>query len=82
MQVDNHIAELTVRETLDFAARVLGVGHKEGAQLGRPLCHLPPCVPESPHEARCPVTALLQDPYSLCNTLVSQRGLGRDDAGH
>ncbi|CAL8462536.1 g2069 [Coccomyxa elongata] len=27
-QVDNHIAELTVRETLDFAARVLGVGHK------------------------------------------------------
>ncbi|CAK0753548.1 hypothetical protein CVIRNUC_002229 [Coccomyxa viridis] len=28
-QVDNHIAELTVRETLDFAARVLGVGHKE-----------------------------------------------------
>ena len=32
VQVDNHIAELTVRETLDFAARVLGVGHKEGAQ--------------------------------------------------
>lgn len=29
-QVDNHIAELTVRETLDFAARVLGVGHKAG----------------------------------------------------
>ncbi len=33
MQVDNHVAELTVRETLDFAARVLGVGHKEGAGL-------------------------------------------------
>ena len=32
VQVDNHIAELTVRETLDFAARVLGVGHKQGAQ--------------------------------------------------
>ncbi len=30
LQVDNHIAELTVRETLDFAARVLGVGHKAG----------------------------------------------------
>ena len=25
-QVDNHIAELTVRETLDFAARVQGAG--------------------------------------------------------
>ena len=31
MQVDNHVAELTVRETLDFGARVLGVGHKDGA---------------------------------------------------
>ncbi|KAK9861391.1 hypothetical protein WJX84_002559, partial [Apatococcus fuscideae] len=29
-QVDNHIAELTVRETLDFAARCQGVGHKAG----------------------------------------------------
>jgi ABC-type multidrug transport system ATPase subunit len=28
--VDNHIAELTVRETLDFAARVQGAGF--GAQ--------------------------------------------------
>ena len=34
VQVDNHIAELTVRETLDFAARVLGVGHKSGAYFG------------------------------------------------
>ena len=41
VQVDNHIAELTVRETLDFAARVLGVGHKEGAQLGQPLLESP-----------------------------------------
>ena len=30
LQVDNHIAELTVRETLDFAARCQGVGHKAG----------------------------------------------------
>lgn len=30
-QVDNHIAELSVRETLDFAARVQGAGF--GAQL-------------------------------------------------
>ena len=37
-QVDNHIAELTVRETLDFAARVLGVGHKAGA-FAVPLRH-------------------------------------------
>jgi ABC-type multidrug transport system ATPase subunit len=29
-QDDNHQAELTVRETLDFAARCLGVGHKQG----------------------------------------------------
>ncbi|KAF6262509.1 ATP-binding cassette transporter [Scenedesmus sp. NREL 46B-D3] len=28
-QDDNHQAELTVRETLDFAARCLGVGHKQ-----------------------------------------------------
>ena len=26
-QVDNHIAELTVRETLDFAARAQGAGY-------------------------------------------------------
>lgn len=29
-QVDQHIGALTVRETLDFAARCQGVGHKEG----------------------------------------------------
>lgn len=29
-QVDEHQAELTVRETLDFAARCLGTGHKQG----------------------------------------------------
>jgi hypothetical protein len=27
LQMDNHIAELTVRETLDFAAGVQGSGH-------------------------------------------------------
>ena len=49
MQVDNHIAELTVRETLDFAARVLGVGHKEGGQPRKAWCSLPPCVVRCPH---------------------------------
>ena len=29
-QNDNHIGELTVRETLDFAARCQGVGYKYG----------------------------------------------------
>ena len=29
-QNDLHIAELTVRETLDFAARCQGIGHKAG----------------------------------------------------
>lgn len=29
-QVDNHIGELTVRETLDFAAQVQGTGYKYG----------------------------------------------------
>lgn len=29
-QTDNHIGELTVRETLDFAARCQGVGYKYG----------------------------------------------------
>jgi ABC-type transport system involved in cytochrome c biogenesis ATPase subunit len=33
-QDDNHQAELTVRETLDFAARCLGVGHKQGEHSG------------------------------------------------
>lgn len=32
-QVDNHIAELTVRETLDFAARVQGAGFGESSKL-------------------------------------------------
>lgn len=32
-QVDEHQAELTVRETFDFAARCLGVGHKQGEGL-------------------------------------------------
>ena len=30
-QNDLHQAELTVRETLDFAARCQGIGHKAGA---------------------------------------------------
>ncbi|KAL3696501.1 hypothetical protein R1sor_010577 [Riccia sorocarpa] len=36
-QVDNHIGELTVRETLDFSARVQGVGYKNEmiAELAR-----------------------------------------------
>jgi ABC-type multidrug transport system ATPase subunit len=36
-QVDNHLAELTVRETFDFASRCQGVGHKaeELAELER-----------------------------------------------
>lgn len=29
-QTDNHIGELTVRETLDFAVRCQGVGYKQG----------------------------------------------------
>jgi hypothetical protein len=33
-QDDNHQAELTVRETLDFAARCLGVAHKQGEPTG------------------------------------------------
>ncbi len=31
MQVDSHLPELTVRETLDFASRVQGPGRKRGA---------------------------------------------------
>jgi hypothetical protein len=31
-QTDEHQAELTVRETFDFAARCLGVGHKQGEE--------------------------------------------------
>ena len=32
-QTDTHLAELTVRETFDFAARCQGTGHKAGALL-------------------------------------------------
>lgn len=34
-QNDKHIGELTVRETLDFAAQCQGVGDKEGALWGK-----------------------------------------------
>jgi hypothetical protein len=33
-QTDTHIGELTVRETFDFAARVQGVGAREGTCPG------------------------------------------------
>lgn len=36
-QTDNHTAQLTVRETFDFATRVQGVGHKASE------CSCPPC---------------------------------------
>lgn len=32
-QIDNHIAELTVRETLDFAARCQGASHGFGGKF-------------------------------------------------
>eukprot|EP00878_Enallax_costatus_P004873 GHUV01005127.1.p1 GENE.GHUV01005127.1~~GHUV01005127.1.p1 ORF type:complete len:323 (+),score=94.08 GHUV01005127.1:294-1262(+) len=35
-QIDVHTAELTVRETLNFAARCLGPGHKQGALRAPP----------------------------------------------
>ena len=31
LQVDSHLAELTVKETMDFSARVQGPGTKRGA---------------------------------------------------
>ena len=39
MQVDLHIAELTVRETFDFAARVQGTGLKAGELLSLSEVH-------------------------------------------
>ena len=44
-QTDLHLPELTVRETMDFAARVQGVGHRPGrlfaplSQTSLPTCH-------------------------------------------
>ena len=32
-QVDSHLAELTVKETMDFSARVQGPGTKRGVPL-------------------------------------------------
>lgn len=34
-QTDLHLPELTVRETMNFAARVQGVGHKAGERPAR-----------------------------------------------
>ena len=34
-QRDMHVAQLTVRETLDFAARCQGTGNRAGAQRSR-----------------------------------------------
>lgn len=41
-QVDLHLPELTVRETMNFAARVQGVGHKAGqnSMLAGLPCHM------------------------------------------
>ena len=36
-QTDTHLAELTVRETFDFAARCQGTGHKAGKSFA-PVC--------------------------------------------
>ena len=36
-QTDLHLPELTVRETMNFAARVQGVGHRAGIPLLLPL---------------------------------------------
>ncbi len=45
LQSDTHIAELSVRETLDFAARVQGVGHKRQVPLPPSPPLLPPRLP-------------------------------------
>ena len=40
-QVDSHLAELTVKETMDFSARVQGPGTKRGASpLAAPTLEL------------------------------------------
>ena len=36
MQVDSHLAELTVKETMDFSARAQGPGTKRGALPSQP----------------------------------------------
>ena len=41
MQVDLHTAELTVRETFDFAARVQGTKLKAGENVVTAFCCLP-----------------------------------------
>ena len=55
-QNDLHIAELTVRETFDFAARCQGIGHKGGACLVLRCC---PCMP-------CLRYGWLQGEHALC----------------
>ncbi len=56
MQVDLHIAELTVRETFDFAARVQGTAMKAGG-----LSHC---------SARCRSLILYSCLLFLCGLLV------------
>ena len=50
-QVDNHIPDMTVRETFDFAARVQGSGSKAGAASGAHGC------PDSMDQHGCPLAA-------------------------
>lgn len=42
-QGDNHIAQLTTRETLDFSARCQGAGYAAGMQIQQPSLSMPTC---------------------------------------
>lgn len=61
-QTDNHIGELTVRETLDFAARCQGVGYKYGPC---PLIHSPETMQLEPLVAKL----LLQSMFGVANRI-------------
>ena len=71
-QVDNHIAELTVRETLDFAARVQGAGFGARPVLARmqsthALCSCPACGQALPKPACWHIVVLLAGGAKVCD---------------
>lgn len=51
-QEDNHLPELTVRETLDFSALCQGAGHKKGSRPSGSSGANPPLMAPAPHAVR------------------------------
>ena len=72
-QNDLHQAELTVRETLDFAARCQGIGHKAGENMQALAQHTSACLMQSSTRCTkvtgvCNITSKTQLMWLCCST--------------